>query len=67
MDYMFSGFTYLRILDVNKWNTTEVLSMDYMFSGCASLTSILDFDTPKLESTKGMFYICSSLEFLNLS
>ena len=57
MDYMFSGFTYLRILDVNKWNTTEVLSMDYMFSGCASLTSlsILDFDTPKLESTKGMF------------
>ena len=48
-------------------NTSNVTSMQYMFSGCTSLTSIEfndKFDTSKVTSMYYMFYNCSKLKLI---
>ena len=51
-------------------DTSNVTFMDYMFSGCTSLTSIEfsdNFDTSKVTNMQYMFYKCSGLTSLDLS
>lgn len=53
----------------DNFNTSEVTSMKYMFSGCISLTSLdlSSFDTSQVTDMGSMFYECSSLKSLDLS
>ena len=50
-------------------NTSNVTSMDSMFSGCSGLTSldVSGFDTSNVNSMKNMFNSCSKLTSLDLS
>ena len=41
--------------------TSDLTSMDYMFSDCSSLTSVPLFDTSNVTNMSYMFYRCSSL------
>lgn len=61
-----STFSSLFVNEVNLLavlgaNTTGVQSMDKMFNGCSSLTSVPLFDTSSVTDTSSMFYGCSSL------
>ena len=35
MSYMFNGCSLLKELNLNKFNTNNVIKMSYMFSGCS--------------------------------
>lgn len=67
--FLFSYFTGLTSLDLSSWNTSKVIKMEDMFSGCSSLES-LDlsmFDVSNVKSIFSMFHKCSSLTTLDLS
>ena len=60
----FVGFTSLsNIIGIENLNTSEVTSMESMFSLCYSLTSIdvSSFDMSKVTNVSGMFTACTSL------
>ena len=67
MSYMF--FECRRLLfisDISKWNTCEVINMNYMFGSCLTLSSLpdLNWNTSNVMSMKGMFELCLSLSYL---
>lgn len=55
--------------DKNKFKTSSVTKMKYMFDYCQSLKSLdlSGFDTSKVETFERMFSVCSTLESLDLS
>ena len=61
MSYMFVVCPGLTVLDVSNFNTDNVTDMSYMFGGCSGLTTIYCNDTWNCESSKSMFYGCTSL------
>ena len=61
MSYMFVVCPGLTVLDVSNFNTDKVTDMSYMFGGCSGLTTIYCNDTWNCESSKSMFYGCTSL------
>ena len=62
-------YSSLENLDLSSFNTSNVISMDSMFSNCSSLTSLdlSSFNTLNVTNMSSMFYICSSLTSLDLS
>ena len=66
---MFSGCTSITEINLSKFDTSEVTTMDNMFEGCSSLTSIdlTNFNTSSVKRMIFMFSSCSSLTSLNLS
>ena len=58
-----------KLLSVDIIDTNNMISMDYMFCGCANLTSVncADWNTSSVTSMNGMFSDCSSLTELNVS
>lgn len=67
---LFSGFTNLkRIIGLEYLNTSEVVSMKYMFSDCSNLTSLnlKGLDTSKVNEMRVMFGGCKNLTGLDLS
>ncbi len=70
MSGVFSGCSSLKSIDISRFDTSKVTSMDYMFSGCSSLASIAfptSFKTNLVESMYGMFSGCASLKSIDLS
>ena len=68
--YLFFGYTNLRKIEFNNcFDTSDVYSMDSMFDGCTSLTSLdlSSFNTEKVMGMFRMFYNCHSLTELNLT
>ena len=66
----FSMFTALETIEgIENLNTEEVTSMNSMFNGCLSLTSLdlSSFNTSKVENTQFMFNGCSSLNTIYVS
>ena len=63
--YNYTGTT----LNLDNLDTSNVMYMERMFSGCSSLTSldVSNFNTNKVESMYYMFQGCSSLTSLNVS
>ena len=64
MNHLFLNCKCLKLPDVSKLNTSNVMSMESMFEGCSSLKSIPDiskWDTSKVFSMRNMFKGCSSL------
>ena len=65
--YMFAGCESLESLTASKWDTGNVKTMDFMFSNCASLKSLLGiskWDTKNVKNMNNMFAGCESLESL---
>lgn len=54
------------LIEVIVANTSGVVYMNYMFSGCSSLTTVSLFDTSSVENMLGMFGNCSSLTTIPL-
>jgi surface protein len=57
------------ITEVNTMVNTSHNSLDYMFDGCTSLTTVntTDWDTSNVTTMNSMFYSCVSLTQLDLS
>lgn len=69
LNYLFEVNESLeKIIGIESWNTTNVVSMDCMFSSCSSLTSLdlSNWDTSKVTSMGNMFRDCSKLSNLTL-
>ena len=68
MSYMFDGFKGDR-LDLSSFDTSNVTSMDSMFSICSNLTNLdlSSFDTSNVTSMQSMFSSCINLTSLDLS
>ena len=67
---LFDGMANLTtITGLANLNTTNTISLEYMFAHCSSLTSldIHTWNTPNVTNMNQMFYNCSSLTTLNLS
>ena len=66
----FRSLTKLEtITGLEYLNTVNVTDMDYMFSGCSSLTSldVTHFNTANVTHMSGMFSNCSSLTSLDVT
>ena len=65
MEYMFYN-TNLTFLDLSKFNTQSVTTMNYMFSKNNNLLyiNLKDFDVSQVTQMKNMFYKCPSLMFI---
>lgn len=69
MNLMFYYASSLSELNVDKWDTSNVIDMSYMFSSTNSL-GVLDlskWNTSKVTNMSCMFYSASSLSSLNIS
>ena len=67
---MFRNCSNAKKIILNNFDTTNAVSMEYMFYGCNSLTEIdglSGLNTSKTENMSYMFFRCSSLSQLNLS
>ena len=61
----FSGFSYLKALDLSYLNTSKVTNMSEMFKDCSRLNKINvsdKFTTDNVQSSNDMFAGCTSLE-----
>ncbi len=67
--HMFYSFKQLETIDLNSFDTSNVISMNDMFFDCSNLTSIdlSNFDTRNVTNMGSMFAGCSSLTTLDLS
>lgn len=64
--YRFSSLTAINNID--RLNTQDVKSMNYMFGGCAALKNVdlSSFNTEKVNNMQGMFSDCHAMESLDL-
>ena len=64
MSDVFNGCTSLKYVNLNNWNTSNVLTMLNMFYDCSQLLvlDINSFDTNRVIYYDYMFYGCSSLK-----
>ena len=70
-DYLFniSSGQLTSITNLDKLNTSRMISMKNMFGGCYKVTSLdlSNFDMSKAKDVNEMFYGCSNLRNLNIS
>ena len=70
MSCMFLGCKALTGLNLNRFDTSAVQDISYMFSWCLSLKDLTlgdSFDTSAVQDMSYMFYYCKALTELNLS
>ncbi len=70
MSYLFYGCESLEQLDLSQWNTTNVRTMQGMFSNCSNLKDIVgheNWDTHSLESVAYMFNATKKLQTVDMS
>ena len=55
--------------DMDKWDTSNVTSMRYLFGGCKNLTSIdlSNFNTSNVTDMSGMFDLCTAIQSIDAS
>jgi surface protein len=65
---MFSNMPNLLSVDLSKFDTSKVISMNSMFANDSSLTAldVSNFNTSKVEDMTAMFSQMTNLEYLNL-
>ena len=66
---MFQGLSNILTMDLSKFDSSKVTSMNSMFFGCSSLTSINfeNVDTSSVKNMQSMFGNCQALTSLDLS
>lgn len=64
--YMFSGFVYMKIIDLSNFDTSQVVNMHSMFSACNSLSQIdlTTFSTRRVTDMSNMFQYTNNLKFI---
>lgn len=64
----FKGFTNLKFINFDNFDTSKCRLMYYMFYNCNSLTNlnIENFNIDNVTEVNGMFYNCKKLETINL-
>ncbi len=67
--YMFSNCSNLIDLDLNSWDTSNVINMSSMFSNCTSLKKIDidEWNTSNVTNMERMFWNCNNLAELDVS
>ena len=67
--YLFNYLTNLKTIEFDNFDTSQVTSMESMFSGCSALTTLdlSKFDTSQVTSMRSMFSSCSKLTTLDVS
>ena len=69
IQYMFSNCSSLTSINLSHINFKKINSISGLFSGCSSLTSLdlsnITLSSDSTVSPQYMFYLCSSLIFLN--
>ena len=69
ISYIFYGLN-MEVVDISGWNTSNVITMENMFSFCDKLKNIIgieNLDVSKLEDATSMFYGCENLVELDLT
>ena len=67
---IFGGLNKVEVVDISGWNTSNVTTMEDMFSFCDKLKNIIgieNLDVSKLEDATSMFYYCKNLVELDLT
>ena len=60
----------VEVVDISGWDTSNVITMEDMFSCCKKLKKIIgieNLDISNVEDTHGMFYCCENLVELDLT
>ena len=69
LSYIFHG-SDIEVVDISGWDTSNVTTMENMFSFCDKLKNIIgieNLDVSKLEDANSMFYCCKNLVELDLT
>ena len=69
ISYIFHG-SNIEVVDISGWDTSNVTTMENMFSFCDKLKNIIgieNLDVSKLEDANSMFYCCKNLVELDLT
>mgnify|MGYP002857160720 CR=1 FL=1 len=58
MKYLFSGCSNLTLIDISKFDTSQVTDMSFMFYGCSNLEKINfgNINTSSLKNLRSLFY-----------
>ena len=67
---VFARLNKVEVIDISGWDTSNVITMDCMFSQCPKLKNIIgieNLDVSKLEDVSYMFYGCQNLVELDLT
>lgn len=70
MTQMFYQCYDLITLNLSIFNSTDLLTLDYMFAYCSNLANIVfgsSFTTVKVNTMKRMFYECNSIKSIDVS
>ena len=69
LSYIFYGLN-MEVVDISGWNTSNIITMENMFSFCNKLKNIIgieNLDVSKLQRANAMFYWCKNLVELDLT
>ena len=69
LSYIFYALN-MEVVYISGWNTSNVITMENMFSFCDKLKNIIgieNLDVSKLEDATSMFYCCKNLVELDLT
>ena len=69
LSYIFYG-SNMEVVDISGWDTSNVITMENMFSFCDKLKNIIgieNLDVSKLENANNMFFCCKKLVELDLT
>ena len=69
LEIYFEKFTVVTSIDLSAFDTSETISMEYIFNYCSKLINlnISSFNTSKVTSMRTMFQKCESLTKLDLN
>ena len=70
LSYIFGILNNVEVVDISGWDTSNVITMESMFSQCKKLKKIIgieNLDVSKLEDANSMFYMCENLVELDLT
>jgi len=64
----FKDFVNCEMFDLDQLDTSDVVSMDWLFDGCASIVSLdlTGFDTSSVTSMRCMFQDCKNLDTIEI-
>ena len=67
---IFGGLNKVEVVDISGWDTSNVTTMEDMFSFCDKLKNIIgieNLDVSNVEYANNMFYVCKKLVELDLT
>ena len=68
MKYLFSGCSNLTLIDISKFDTSQVTDMSFMFYGCSNLEKINfgNINTSSVKDMRSLFSNCPKITSIDL-